>query len=358
MKTVVIDTNELTKDWLLTGLKYQLIEHMFHQTWMEFCVPAVVVEELVANYGRAAEKVRESGEKLNRERKRLGLEYAQLESEAFDYRDYLDSRLEERLNFSVLKWPEASHERLVRRAVNRVPPFNEKGGGYRDALVWQDVLTLVRQGCDVALVSQDKTFAGDDGKLAPELQTEVEGMSGSVELVSDFNRWLLSQLPWQSVGDLSTAVAYSRQSEFYDYYVNSDFQSDLVPSAEDLGFSAEPYHFEIVDVGWEGQFTAVDGGNAIGDGLTLVEYDIGQAVEFTAELPAGVELDPNWDVSETDALGRVLVQGVVYVNLRVAVLFGGDHITIEELSWHPQYDVVSRIPIHRPDLDPNQPPLF
>ena len=51
VKTVVLDANELSRDWMCTGLKYQLLEHIFHASWLNVYVPAVVLEELIANRG-------------------------------------------------------------------------------------------------------------------------------------------------------------------------------------------------------------------------------------------------------------------------------------------------------------------
>ena len=121
---------------------------------------------------------------------------------AWNYRKYVEERFDERLSFTVLPWPQTAHQDLAMRAVNRTPPFNEKGTGYRDSLVWADVVELARSGHDVALVSMDKAFEGNPGELAPALQAEVDPLEGSVELVRDFSSWLIAALPWKSVRTL------------------------------------------------------------------------------------------------------------------------------------------------------------
>lgn len=359
MKTIVLDTSELSKDWMLKGLKYQLLEHIHHASIFHVYVPAVVMEELVANHVRCVDKLRDDEDRLNKTRRRIGFTPREQLADRFDYRDYVVTRFDERLGFTVLPWATVSHETLVERAVWRIPPFDSKGSGYRDALVWSDVLGLAGQGHDVAFVSMDKAFADEDGSLAPELQAEVASLKGSVELVRDFNQWLIGAMPWDTVPDLATAVRYSRNSEFYNYYVQSDFQSDVFPpSVEELGFSHSPRSIEIDEVEWSGEFTPIDRSAGSRDGLTLIEYELGQYVQFAAEFPGGVDIESGWRSSTPDALGMVRVDGVIEMILRVAVLFGDEEfgLIVEEMSWRRADGRGLGRPLHHDD--PNQTSLF
>jgi hypothetical protein len=84
-----------------------------------------------------------------------------------DYRAYLTERFNEVLGIKVMDWPSVSHRELVARAVSRTPPFDQKGSGYRDSLVWADVAELAKSGHDVVLASEDRIFADQDETLAP-----------------------------------------------------------------------------------------------------------------------------------------------------------------------------------------------
>jgi hypothetical protein len=85
--------------------------------------------------------------------------------------------------------PNVDHADLVRRSLERRPPFDSSDKGYRDALLWHIVLDLVRQGSDVVLASNDaRAFSADKGGtgLHPMLVREVEtacGHSDRVRLV-------------------------------------------------------------------------------------------------------------------------------------------------------------------------------
>jgi hypothetical protein len=344
---------------MLNGLKYQLFDHIHHASWFSVYVPAVVLEELVANHARAVAKVEAAGEQLNRDRRLVGLPPLDGPGVAWDYRKYVEERFDERLSFTVLQWPETPHEDLATRAVRRTRPFNEKGTGYRDALVWADVVELAREGHDVAFVSMDKAFVGEHGGLASELQAEVDPLKGSVELVRDFSRWLIAALPWKSVPDLAAAVSFSRTSEFYDWYLKSDFQDGLEPTVEEFGFSLSPYRFEIVEVVWDGEFVPVEGGVTDDDGLTLVEYELGQSVAFRAEFPEGIEPELGWQASPPDGFRRQELEGAIEMVLRVAVLYGGDFgFSVEELSWRRADGVGPGAAVYHPQLDPQQGHIF
>ena len=152
---------------------------------------------------------------------------------------------------------------------------------------------------------------------------------------------------------------FSRASEFYDWYLKSDFQNELEPTVEELGFGISPYKFEIVEVEWDGEFVPVEGAVTDDDGLTLVEYELGQSVAFRAGFPEGIELDPNWQVS-TPGLSRLIeVEGTIEMQLRVAVLYGGDFgFSVEQLSWRRADGVGPGAAVYHPERDPQQGQFF
>lgn len=332
VKSLILDATELRRDWLCTGLKFQLLKHMIRQTLISVFVPASVLEEVVAHHGRAVE---EAGKKLDtviKDRRLLGLGPLQVKDTEFDYRAYLVERFDEVLSITIMEWPNISHRELVSRAVSRTPPFDQKGSGYRDSLVWADVIAFAEAGQDIALVSEDRIFADQERMLAAQLKAEVATMPGEVELVTDLGKWLLAHLPWTSTS-LKDAVAYGRDQEFYEFYLQSDLQSDLIPEAQDLGLRRAPYSFEITDIRWGGLFAPL-GAVRSPDGLILTEYELDQDVDFEAELPEGTEVEDGWEVSKPNYLGHINVRGQVQMIVRLAVLFDDDYgLSVEELSW-------------------------
>lgn len=328
--SVLLDTNVVQQDWLCRGLRFELIRHNRFYPPLRVYLPAVVLEELVANQARELGEARRLRDTLGRKLARLGATVPAGEVTVLDYRAYLTERFDEVLGVTVLGWPPVDHAALVARAVGRRAPFDAKGGGYRDALVWADAVGLAAAGHEVVLVSQDRAF-GADGALHSDLAAETEALPGSVALAAELGEWLLSRLPWTSAG-LADAVSRSRDEQFHEWYLQSDFQDGLVPDPGDLGLPAAPYSLDVLSVEWDGGLDRA-GERDAGAGVAVVEYDIGQTVEFLAEMPAGTPGEDGWDVRPSHLPGRVMMSGEVSMTVRVGVLFDTDYWGIDELAW-------------------------
>ena len=109
------------------GLKYQLLEHMFHATWLTVYVPAVALEELVANHLRASREERSRDRSARQARRRLRAEPLGAGQRPFDYRSYITERWDQRLAFNALPWPTVPHQELVGRAVSHLAAFQLQG---------------------------------------------------------------------------------------------------------------------------------------------------------------------------------------------------------------------------------------
>ncbi len=82
--------------------------------------------------------------------------------------------------------PSVSAADLVRRSLERRPPFDREDRGLRDTMLWLTALDLVADGTTVVLVSHDKRAFGD-GELLHALREEVAAKCG------DANRIVLAR---------------------------------------------------------------------------------------------------------------------------------------------------------------------
>lgn len=327
---MVLDATELRRDWLAIGFRMQLLAIRSRQGSLTVSIPPSVFEEHVANHGRAVEAAASQLTKSTGDLARLGLPVGVEEITPFDFRRYLLERFDEVLEFSVLDWPTMTHRQVVDRATRRRPPFDSKGGGYRDTLVWAHVLDLAGNGEDVVLVSSDRAFAAPDGTLHHELRIEVEDLIGTVELVQDLSTWLLSSLPKEQT--LVGAVQIERDQEFADFYLQSDIQSEIDPDAADIGFVTRPIRFEVEAVEWGGDIRRVSTSSA-GEGTFVSEYDVDQVVTFEATFREPLEIEPDWEI-RSQIGDEITVAGEVEMVARLAVLFDSNlTFAIEELSW-------------------------
>ncbi|WP_181429278.1 PIN domain-containing protein [Curtobacterium sp. MCSS17_008] len=91
--------------------------------------------------------------------------------------------------------PTISHDEVSQRAIDRHPPFDENGGGYRDALHWYTVLDIIREhpAEAVVFVSNDDGYQTSKGshELHPKLLEEANEIltTGSIQLYRNINEF-------------------------------------------------------------------------------------------------------------------------------------------------------------------------
>ncbi|GAA5153024.1 hypothetical protein GCM10023340_34350 [Nocardioides marinquilinus] len=94
---------------------------------------------------------------------------------------------------------------------------------------------------------------------------------------------------------------------------------------------------------------------AVPPDLTLVEYDIGQSVRFTAVFDREVGGEDDWEGSRLEVGGGWQVTGSIPMVVRSAVLFGGEFgLSIDEVAWRRADGRGPGREIYRPELDSAQ----
>lgn len=342
MKTLVLDATELRADLLLRSARFKLIANMWQETWINVVIPASVLEETVANYGRQVADLRKREHMIHQDRVRLGLKPSPAIDDDFDYRSFLLEHLDEKLGIKVLPWPEVDHPTLVDRAVRRVPPFDSKGDGYRDSLVWFSVLNLASQGVDVALVTKDNDFCDSSGELSSVLTEEIRGLSGSVEIVSDLASWLLENLPWRAA-TIDDALAVSQDHALESYLLQSDLLWEVMPDASALELPGHVYSASITDCQWESTLERVAAPRMYGDSTT-VDYRLEAEVEYEAIVARSPRIPHELVVEDGSDPFAVQIRGTTRLELHLTVLFEPDgDFSVDQLWWsHAGYGV----PLH------------
>jgi hypothetical protein len=328
---VVLDTNQLQRDWHFVGLVSRLLRFMTWHQMLSVHIPAPVVEELSANHTRQLAQAERDLAKLNHQRKQLGLDPARTSGQPMGFRDRLAELLEESTGISIAPWPRVDHADLVARAVERRPPFDQKGGGYRDALIWATVVDLATKGHDVVLASQDSAFSDSTDALAAQLAKEVEPLTGSVTLVRNLAMWLPTQLPWGDI-DIKEAAARARDSQFISYLQDGYLMDELTPEIDELGLPNGTVKARIDATEWDGYFERANAQAGPG-GSAWVTYDIGISVDVEADMPAAVAADDTWDTIRVDHTNTATVTGTIDLVITLGVFFEGDEESLESISY-------------------------
>jgi hypothetical protein len=172
------DTNIFIADPYLQGEGFQTLLRSRSALSLRLYIPVLVLEEVVAKYRDNLDK--ECGKlrgQTDSVRKWLpDLAYVPLPTVADAtklYEDWLRRRLKA-LGAKLLPLPDVTHEEVIRRILERKKPFNDKGAGYRDFLIWRSILPFVRPGKLVFVSNNVNDFADESKKsLHPDLLADL-----------------------------------------------------------------------------------------------------------------------------------------------------------------------------------------
>lgn len=161
---VIIDSNVLISDRWLSGPDFRTFLASRSEIGHELLVPQLALDEAVNDLGEQIAsqegEIAKASEKL---RSLLNGDYSppsrpRRDTRVREYRGFLLDRLRKE-GARFLGYPKVPHDKVVRRALERRRPFDQKGhDGYRDVLMWHCVLSELRGTGDVAFITSDQDF--------------------------------------------------------------------------------------------------------------------------------------------------------------------------------------------------------
>jgi hypothetical protein len=158
----------------MTGTYFHTLFSELERTGNSLHVPDIVFREVVNNYC-------EEYNKIIRLAARIGItdhyHLFNIDDEKSRYEEYFRSRLSQ-VHYSLIGYPNISHETLAVKALLRKKPFKQNGSGYRDALIWANVLDLAVIGdpSPVGFVSEntnDFSSISNPNQLHPDLMEDM-----------------------------------------------------------------------------------------------------------------------------------------------------------------------------------------
>ena len=195
---VILDSNAVIGDYWLRSRGFARLLGQAELGQIHLVVPDVVMLEVVKHFRSDLQSVAAVLDKADEGAGRVIRDYEphpglDVEGYVTAYREFLRATLEGA--GAAFETPDVTVEQIAWRAVERHAPFNSKGAGYQDTLVWEVAKEKAAEG-DVALVSSNhKDFGGDaeTGGLHSFLEEELEGVGrgGRMErfpTVSRFNK--------------------------------------------------------------------------------------------------------------------------------------------------------------------------
>lgn len=190
---IIWDTNVFIRDYHLSGTQSELFLAGFkHLPEAGFGLPEVVRTELLHKYREALEGLLSGAQKACRRLDdftyvgALSLPDVDIDAAVEQYARALYLSLGV-TGFEVLPIPTLDISEALQRAVEKRPPFDAKGRGFRDYLLWRTVLAVLKVlGPPVVLVTENKADFGA-GTLKPELAQDLEQLGFPTSAVELFN---------------------------------------------------------------------------------------------------------------------------------------------------------------------------
>ncbi len=140
---------------------------------VRIAVPEVVLIESEANHRRAVQAARERLVAAHEALRELTTPQGRdLRPWRLHYREELEAVLHN-AGGELLPIPAVSHLRLLERAALRQRPFDARGEGYREALVWESVLELLDSRPEPVMLVSDAHAAFSKSRAHPELAADL-----------------------------------------------------------------------------------------------------------------------------------------------------------------------------------------
>jgi hypothetical protein len=188
MIKILLDTNAIHGHWLLEAEAFTLLSELASRQKCEVFLSEVTILEHLRHYEEWAHSTEQNLKSTLFGN--AGLFVTKPPEKALpalcdrsEFEKRFRARLKE-LGFAVISFPSVSHEEIVKRDLNVKKPFDSKGKGYRDTLLWLGFVGVIDKDTTKAvLVSENvKDFCGDDkSKVHKDLRADLDQIHPKVE---------------------------------------------------------------------------------------------------------------------------------------------------------------------------------
>lgn len=327
MLLVVLDTNEVGVHRPLASAGHRLLIEAARAGTIRLVVPQLVIDEVVNKWRENLEDAVERRAKAERQLVALqaitpAKQAPILDSEelAHAVRNQLVELLAS-VDADMPDLPAVKHEELVARSLRRRQPFDSKGhNGYRDTLLWETVLELLREGHHVALVSNDIDAFQEKrtrGELSRELAAEAEPLGPTPNALQLFHN--VRDAAEALVGGTDQGLEHVERL-LADEEFAADLRGELERAATNRELSEQElaglsFNVRVLDAetGWDAALTDVRIGFArevgdhdlVVDGVAMLLLDV--TVRFNAgDYPDLAATEDVWtiDLDEDDQIAR------------------------------------------------------
>lgn len=196
---IIFDTNIIHEDFFLSHANFVAMCITAAKCGIDILMPKIVVDEFINQYREKLEEVDTEVNKAVRLIEQIDkirmfqsiFPASEKDKLIRQYPETLSKRMEE-LEIKVLPYPNVSHEIIVARDLHRRRPFQRNGKGYRDALIWESILSVLKPALiessepQVIFINKNTSDFCDGNELHPHLKSDLKDKSVPVEDVKIF----------------------------------------------------------------------------------------------------------------------------------------------------------------------------
>ena len=242
---VVFDTNILCADFHLKGNDFRVFFEGMPRVGIQIYIPKVVIDEITNKYWQKLARIaKDSLGVCQKWQKATGtpilppISFESANVEACKYKEYLLKTFDV-AEATILPYPNTSHEVISQRAIEHRKPFKENGGGYRDTLIWESILSFFNNDSSpICFVTNNSKDFGGGPNVHRDLLQDLDRLKIKHEDVKIFNtlKDLNKELIIPNLEHLKEMIKKFENDEVSKFSLQTWVENDLWDILEKEGF--------------------------------------------------------------------------------------------------------------------------
>lgn len=231
MLTVIIDTNVWDRSRAGTTSAWKRLRRLSRDGEVRVVIPAVVRLEIERHIRRARRKGLKAitdavRQELVHSDPGLAMQISEAADANSDVEDIVSTHFESLTTDRIVfpDFPAVSHRTLVGMDLAELQPFDSKGRGYRDALIWHTVLAEATRHDELVLITEDVRDFCEGGSLDRGLSKDLLDQipsSAEIDHFVSLNHFLEARFPTEIQGALEAErpqAAPRDEGEYADFF--------------------------------------------------------------------------------------------------------------------------------------------
>lgn len=357
MTSIIFDTNCFwNKYYLNDPILSSTIKLCLNSEGLQFVLPEIVKEEVKNNFKKQLQK-RFSRIKddinwynNNTSRNEAFLNEDQFTEDIINYHAVLEKIISD-YDIIEFAYPKYNHSAIVNRNLKRLKPFSDNDSGYKDTLIWLNIIDYLSNTDDsVIFVSENKSDFGKQNTLDKELLeelTQLEIEHGRIRYYNSLNSFFDEIVkPQLQVLDILDDIRNDVYDNFdFDAYIEENIQEMLSEKQDSIDLSSISNSLQRPVIDWvdEIPFLELRDGKRIDENEVFLEYGI-SIITLTDVL-----IDRHYPLSEKISkaihifnhnFNSSFMEGEIYLNLGATLLILFETDKNEVISNHLENIIV------------------